>query len=97
MPDDDGRETPYDIAERYARGEISRDELIAQLVDFDYKPQDRIPDDMSVDIAEYVDGSWDDVERAAHDHLIDYEIYGIVQDAIAERKKWPAPNADDAV
>jgi hypothetical protein len=56
MPDsaDDGRESPYQIAQRYARGEISRDEVIRRLAEYDYPPQDTIPDDMTVDVAEYL-------------------------------------------
>ena len=87
MPDsaDDGRESPYQIAQRYARGELSRDEVIRRLAEYDYLPQDTIPDDMTVDVAEHVEGSWDDVERAAGDKLIDYEIYETVLRSVRDR------------
>lgn len=94
MPESDETEdrevTPYTIAEAYHRGELTRDQVIQQLIDYDYLPQDEIPDDMTVDIATYVDGSWDDMERAAGAGLIDYEIYGIVLRA-TQSKFGPRP------
>ncbi|TDO54419.1 hypothetical protein EV643_101208 [Kribbella sp. VKM Ac-2527] len=91
---DEEREiTPFTIAEQYHRGELTRDEVIQQLIDYDYLPQDRIPDDMSVDIAMYIEGSWDDMERALRHELIDAEIYQLVLDALRERESWPPPTA----
>jgi hypothetical protein len=46
---------------------------------------------MTVDIAEHVDGSWDDMERALGHRLIDAEIYQVVLDAVRERESWPPP------
>jgi hypothetical protein len=89
--DEDREITPFTIAERYSRGELTRDEVIQELIDYDYLPQDRIPDDMSVDTALYVDGSWDDMERAAGHGLIDGDIYTTVLEAVRERESWPPP------
>jgi hypothetical protein len=89
--EEDREITPVTIAERYSRGELTRDEVIQELIDYDYLPQDRIPDDMSVDIAIYVDGSWDDMETALRDDLIDGDIYNIVLAAVRERESWPPP------
>jgi hypothetical protein len=83
--------TPYTIAESYGRGELTREQVIQALIDYDYLPQDQIPDDMSVDIAMYVEGSWDDMERATGNGLIDSEIYNTVLGAVRERESWPPP------
>jgi hypothetical protein len=38
--DDEEREiTPFTIAERFGRGELTRDEVIRELIDYDYLPQ----------------------------------------------------------
>jgi hypothetical protein len=92
--EEDREITPFTIAEQYHRGELTRDEVIQQLIDYDYLPQDRIPDDMSVDIAMYIEGSWDDMERARGNGLIDGEIYTIVLRAVEERESWPPPQAN---
>jgi hypothetical protein len=92
--DEDREITPFTIAERYSRGELTRNEVIQELIDYDYLPQDRIPDDMSVDTALYVDGSWDDMETARRNGLIDGEIYTAVLRAVEERESWPPPRAD---
>jgi hypothetical protein len=90
--DDDEREiTPFTIAERYGRAELTRDQVIRELIDYDYLPQDRIPDDMTVDIAMYIEGSWDDMERAVRHDLLDAEIYNTVLEAVRERESWPPP------
>lgn len=91
--EEDREITPLTIAERYGRGELTRDQVIQELIDYDYLPQDRIPDDMSVDIAIYVDGSWDDMETARRDGLIDGEIYTTVLHAVEERESWPPPSS----
>jgi hypothetical protein len=84
MPLEDGRETPYELAQRYAAGELTRDDLVRRLAEYDYLPQDPIPDD-TVDIAEHVEGSWDEVEQAVHDKLIDYETYDAILRAAGAR------------
>jgi hypothetical protein len=91
--EEDREITPLTIAERYQRGELTRDEVIQELIDYDYLPQDRVPDDMTVDVAMYIDGSWDDMETALGRNLIDAEIYQLVLDAVRERESWPPPTA----
>lgn len=85
--------TPFTLAERYHRGELSRDEVIRELIDYDYLPQDRVPDDLTVDVAEYVEGSWDDMERAVRQDLLDADVYNTVLAAVRERESWPPPGA----
>lgn len=85
--------TPFTLAERYHRGELSREEVIRELIDYDYLPQDRVPDDLSVDVAEYVEGSWDDMERAVRQDLLDADVYNTVLAAVRERESWPPPGA----
>jgi hypothetical protein len=85
--------TPFTLAERYHRGELSREEVIRELIDYDYLPQDRVPDDLTVDVAEYVEGSWDDMERAVRQDLLDADVYNTVLAAVRERESWPPPGA----
>lgn len=86
--------TPYTIAEAYHRGELTRDQVIQQLVDYDYLPQDEIPDDMTQDVGLYVDGSWDDVQRARRNGLIDGDIYSVVLQAVEANERRRPPQAD---
>jgi hypothetical protein len=88
---ENGEITPYTIAERYHRGELTRDQVVQELIDYDYLAQDEIPDDLTVDVAAYIDGSWDDMERALRHDLIDGEIYAAVLAAVRERESWPPP------
>jgi hypothetical protein len=85
--------TPFTLAERYHRGELSREEVIRELIDYDYLPQDHVPDDLTIDVAEYVEGSWDDMERAVRQDLLDADVYNTVLAAVRERESWPPPGA----
>lgn len=68
-------QTPYDSAESYARGEISRDDLIHLLTTWRYLPSETRTTGLHDDLLNTVSGSFDDVEAAITDGLIDDKIY----------------------
>lgn len=71
--------TPYEIAQRFAIGEITREQLIDQLARWEYAPQSRTDgyDSLLVDPP----GTFEEVVKAANDGLID----GVTYDAILDR------------
>lgn len=72
--------SPYEVAVRYEAGEITREELVAELGSWDYVPQDR-SQGLDDDVLVYREGSFDEVERAADDGLIDDEAYDAIIEA----------------
>ena len=58
----DGDDSPYDVALRYAAGDVARDEMIAKLTAFEYQPATQSPayDEPFVDVS----GSLDELVRA---------------------------------
>jgi len=74
--------SPYHVAERYSRGEISRDQVIAALTRWEYVPAEMKTEGLHDDLLNYVPGSFDDVEAAALDDLIDGEIYTAALNAL---------------
>jgi hypothetical protein len=73
--------TPYEIAQRYAAGELTKTQLIDELTRWEY------PDSMVTDgydsLLIDVPGSFDDVERALQDKLIDGETYDEILEALS--------------
>lgn len=67
--------SPYDLAQRYSRGEVSRDQIIAALAAWKYMPGETKTEGLHDDLLNYVVGSFDEVEAAYDDELIDDEIY----------------------
>ncbi len=70
--------TPYQAAERYQRGELTREELIDALAHWDYVDWNSKTTGLHDDLLVTVSGSFDDVLAALDDGLIDEEIYEIV-------------------
>jgi len=75
-------DTPYGVAEQYSRGEITREQLVKILGDWDYVPApfprtDGLGDDIVLDVP----GSWDEVSAANFADLIDDDLYGDIYDA----------------
>ncbi|OAV60472.1 hypothetical protein [Enteractinococcus helveticum] len=72
---------PYEICQRYAIGQLSRAELIDELIRWPYAPSDTTDgvDTLLIDPP----GSWDEVEQACDRGLIDGQIYDEVLDRIA--------------
>lgn len=68
-------QSPYHVAERYSRGEISRDQVIEALTTWPYETNEVKVEGLHEDLLNYVAGSFDDVEAASLDELIDDEIY----------------------
>lgn len=74
--------SPYHVAERYSRGEITRDQVIDALTHWEYVPAETKTQGLHDDLLNYVPGSFDDVEAASLDELIDEEIYTAALDAL---------------
>ncbi|WP_431838587.1 hypothetical protein [Cellulomonas sp. Y8] len=71
--------TPYEVAERYAAGEITREQVVDELARWPYTPGDRGD---GFDWTTYDPGTFEDVTRARRDGLLDSETY----DAVLERQ-----------
>lgn len=68
---------PYEIAQRYAAGELSREQLVEELSRWEYRPHD--PGD-GYDWTTYEPGEWDEtVGRALDDGLLDDATYRLIQ------------------
>lgn len=74
--------SPYHIAERYSRGEITRDQVIDALTHWQYVPTETKTQGLHDDLLNYVPGSFDDVRAASLDELIDEEIYTAALNAL---------------
>ncbi len=72
---------PYEIAERFAADEITREQLIDELARWPYAPAD--PGD-GIDWNSYVPGEFNQVAQAMRDGLIDEETYTAIQDRADE-------------
>lgn len=68
--------TPYEIAQRYAAGELTEDQVVDELGRWPYAQGD--PGD-GVDWLTFEAGEWALVERALSEHLISEAIYAAVQ------------------
>ncbi len=72
-------DSPYKICQAYADGKITREQVIAELGSWPYKPRveydpiDQLPLTSS-------QGTWMEVQLATGDGLIDYDIYGQAQE-----------------
>jgi len=69
--------SPREICLRYKAGQISRDQVIDQLVHWDYVPRKPVEDPYN-DLLFDTPGSFDDVLQALHDGVLDGETYDIV-------------------
>lgn len=75
--------SPREICQLYAIGELDREQLVDELSRWAYPApvsSNNAWDDLSVALP----GSWDDVDQAAEDGLIDYELLDEVLDALPE-------------
>ncbi|GEA84831.1 helix-turn-helix domain-containing protein [Cellulomonas gelida] len=65
--------TPYEIAQRYSAGELTRDQLVDELARWEYRPS---ASGDGYDWSTYEPGEWQEtVVRALRDGLIDGEAY----------------------
>lgn len=74
--------SPYHVAERYSRGEITRDQVIDALTHWEYVPAELKTEGLHDDLLNYVPSSFDDIEAASLDELIDGEIYTAALNAL---------------
>lgn len=73
--------SPYELAEKYASGEVPRSELVKQLSAWPFKPSQNRTNGPHDDLLVSVPGSFDDVDRALRNGLIDDEAYDEIADA----------------
>lgn len=72
----------YAAAERYARGEISREEIILTFTSWHYVAAETRTAGLHDDLLNFVPGSFDDVQAALVDGLIDHGIYSAALGAL---------------
>ena len=70
---------PYEICQRYAVGEIDREQLLDELVRWYYPPRPR-PEWLEDSVGPEPAGSWAEMERALWDGLVDDATYDEVLD-----------------
>jgi len=75
----------YEIAQRFAAGEIDRDQLVDELARWDYVPTPRT--DGYDDLLIIPEGTFEEVARACRDGLIDGETYDVILHASAARRR----------
>lgn len=81
---------PYEVCQRYALGELTREQLIDELTRWDYVVHEKREHDYFDDLRFSTDGSFDDVGRAHDDRLLGDELYDTILDAVAEKSsmRW---------
>jgi hypothetical protein len=75
--------TPFDLAEAYSAGEISRSDLVARLGSYPYVPREHIAAPLD-DPMTSVPGTFEEVNDALGSDLIDHDLYSEIADAIRE-------------
>lgn len=75
--------SPREICQLYAVGELSRDQVIDELSRWPYSAPIR-SDDAWDDLRVSLPGSWDEVDYAAEDGLIDDDLRDAIIDALPE-------------
>lgn len=73
----------YEIAQRYAAGEIDRDQLVDELTRWEYVPRPQT--DGYDDLLIVPDGTFEEVGQARRNGLIDGETYDVILHA---RSAW---------
>jgi DNA-binding transcriptional regulator YdaS (Cro superfamily) len=76
--------TPYEVCQRYAVGEITREQLVDELTRWEYVIPPKVEYDYFDDLREEPPGSFNDVLLARNAGLIDDDIYGRLLDVLAE-------------
>lgn len=74
---------PYEVCQRYAVGQLSREQLICELARWDYVVPEKREHDYFDDLRFSTPGSFDDVVRALGDGLLGAELYDTILDAVA--------------
>lgn len=78
---------PYEAAESYRCGEISRDEVVQILTTWRYAPGEQRTAGLHDDLLNFVPGSFDEVEAAFTDELIDGELYSSALNALQKQMR----------
>lgn len=74
--------TPYEIAQRYSAGLLSRAEVIDELARWEYASVEYSDGPLDWNAGAVTEGTWAEVERACSDGLLEPEVY----DAIIDRQ-----------
>ncbi|ROS28464.1 hypothetical protein EDF22_0188 [Rathayibacter sp. PhB127] len=74
--------SPYHVAERYSRGEISREQVVEALTTWQYVTAETRTGGLHEDLLNVVAGSFDEVQAASLDDLIDEDVYAAALDAL---------------
>ncbi|MGQ4554241.1 hypothetical protein ACUIAJ_08960, partial [Dermabacteraceae bacterium CCM 9519] len=77
--------SPMEVCKRYAIGELTREQVIDELIRWEYEEIPEEEYDYFDDIRPIVPGSFQDVESAEYNKLIDLEIYGEVVRGLNKR------------
>lgn len=87
--------TAYEVAQRYAAGEITREQMLAALTSWPYQPSEPLPvQEWNITPVPVAPGSFEDtVGRAYDDALISAEDYDTILDARAEAEADGQPAA----
>jgi hypothetical protein len=80
---------PYEAAESYRCGAISREELVQILTTWRYVPGEQRTAGLHDDLLNFVPGSFDEVEAAFMDELIDEALYEIAHEALRTQIEPP--------
>lgn len=74
--------TPYEIAQRYSAGLLTRDQLIDELARWEYESVEFTDGPLDWNTGAVTEGTWGEVARALDDGLLEPEVY----DAIIDRQ-----------
>ncbi|KZX22355.1 hypothetical protein EV639_104264 [Rathayibacter tanaceti] len=80
---------PYEAAESYRCGAISREELVQILTTWRYVPGEQRTAGLHDDLLNFVPGSFDEVAAAFDGELIDGELYDIAHEALRSQNAPP--------
>lgn len=76
--------TPYEIAQRYDSGAITRDQVIDELSRWQYRSVEYTDGPLDWNAGADTDGTWEEVARALSDGLLEPETYDAVIDRQGE-------------
>ncbi|MFB9163792.1 hypothetical protein [Arthrobacter psychrochitiniphilus] len=78
---------PYEVCQRYAVGQLTREQLIDELMRWDYVAPEKREHDYFDDLRFSTPGSFDDVGRAFNDRLLGGDLYDTILQAVAESRR----------
>ncbi|WP_050668103.1 hypothetical protein [Luteipulveratus halotolerans] len=76
---------PLEIAQRYAAGDIDREQMLDELSSWPYPPREPDPDVVEWNVAGFGD-DWSDLGTATRRGYITYDDYGVIFDRVEARE-----------